>query len=68
MVGKNYLFGLQNAQGDCIDQTNISEDDPEFAMELFRQFSRSEGYTITGDFSVVLLGVADEEIDDDELE
>jgi hypothetical protein len=65
---KNYLFGLYDGSGDqLMDTTNINEDNPDLAMELFQDFSREEGYRIREDWFVVLLEETEELVDEDDL-
>ena len=67
-MSKNYRFGLFDSHDQLIDQTNINEDDPDFAMELFIGFGPDEDYYVddtTGHY-VELLEETDEE-DEEEL-
>jgi hypothetical protein len=52
---RNYKFGLLDEHDQTIDVTNIDENNPDFAMELFREFAPKEGYHIKPDWYVVLL-------------
>ena len=64
-MSKNYRFGLFDSHDELLDQTNISEDNDELAMDLFREFSAHEGYsihTLSGHY-VELLEETDEDDD-----
>ncbi len=54
---RNYVFGLYDGGDRLIDTTNVDENDPELAMELFTQFAANENYSIddtTGHYVMLL--------------
>jgi len=69
----NYVFGLFDNHDQLIDQTNINEDDPNLAWELFVDFSKSpqESYKNieNPDFGYYTSLIAEEpeEVDEDDL-
>ena len=66
---KNYIYGLFNGNDEQIDQTSIDEENDDLAWYLFASFAQTEGYPEMIDpeknYSVVLLAVEDEEVDED---
>ena len=42
----NYMFGLFDKNGKLIDTTEIDENNPEFAMTLFEEFSATEEHDV----------------------
>ena len=56
---KNYRFGLYSKNDDLLDSTNIDENDPVYAMELFKEFASHENYSLYDleDCHIELLGV-----------
>jgi hypothetical protein len=56
-----YVYGLFDETGRNVDQTAIDERSPELAMELFKDFQKSEGYTITENFTIELMDSYEEE-------
>lgn len=67
----NYVFGLFDSYDQLIDQTNINEDDPNLAWDLFVSYSKHEGYPemTNPDFgySVSLIEEEEEWVDEDDL-
>lgn len=66
-----YTFGLFDSHDQLIDQTNIDENNQDFAWQLFVEFSASgqESYkninSDTAQYHVELLEEVPEEVDDD---
>ena len=54
---KEYIYGLFKGE-EQLDQTAIDEKNADFAMNLFKEFSENERYTINKDMTVKLLRVA----------
>lgn len=63
---KCYKFGLYNSNDELIDQTELDENDNDFAWETFDSFADDEGYaSMRNDDSgyyVALICEVDEEI------
>lgn len=64
-----YTFGLFDSHDQLIDQTNIDENNLDFAWNLFVEFSKSENYkdilSDTAQYHVELLEEVPEEVEDD---
>lgn len=64
-----YTFGLFDSHDQLIDQTNIDENNLDFAWQLFVEFSKNESYkdilSETAQYHVELIEEVPEEVDDD---
>jgi hypothetical protein len=64
-----YTFGLFDSHDQLIDQTNIDENDAQFAWQLFVEFSAHESYkdinSDTAQYHVELIEEVPEEVEDD---
>ena len=64
-----YTFGLYDSHDQLIDSTNIDENNPDFAWDLFVEFSKHESYkdinSDTAQYHVELIEEVPEEVEDD---